>query len=633
MNTVFGIIDSNKKRRAARIGRYNKYVDTHFKAKVTELSSDEKSSILHTKNNGVLTGIATKEGVTLLLNGFIYKPLPGWKGKDSPVDDPNKTAEYLLERYKKLGSNLTKDIYGHFSIFVFDKKANKTLVIRDPSGQNDVFYYQDGDTLLFSNKVRIIAEALGPDLELDRSYEDFFLIYGFYPEHRTMYKNVLALPKQSVLSNTKDKTSISEVPCTKPPTAGDIKSEDVLIEKLYEHIVQATKDMLPTNEKKVAVLLGGFDSALVASLLKEQGKEVETFSFYYEDDKYNQAHTDTVADFLGIKHNWVKITDKTIQRGLEEFSYLFNQPTNWPSYVIQTAYLCDVIREKGFKYCYTGDGCDALFYGYPLTFKRAQVLSKIGALPNPMLSAMIKAAERPLLERTLGRPYQVGLGALRSAKRDEATRTLLTFRVFDELSLKQLRSDRPPQAEPTEKVAARLAEHHKGKSVVGLGYEGKKMVSPNKNKMNGSADLSGLIIASPYMHYIVGSFAKTIPDELLRPGESKVITGKYILSKMAEKKKLLPYEVIYQPKIGAADSPIEHWYQGPLRKAVDKQLDKLPFDYSKKYVNSLIRETRAEKAYGKLISKDTSSIVTLSHCISLLTTYAHYTNLPKGNEK
>jgi asparagine synthase (glutamine-hydrolysing) len=629
MNIVFGTAGPTTKKNLDRIKGFEQYAKKHHKLGATTLTNTNSNvQLAYTSNDGKIIGLSKKNDVTLILYGFIYE-LPNWRNKKSPVDNPDITAAHLLSRYLA-GDDFAKDTYGHFCVIIHDARKNTVLITRDPSGQNDLFYYHNGEEFVFSNKLRALAESLGNQLDLDRSYEDFFLIFGFYPAGRTMYKQVKAAPKKSILQYKNNTVTAAEVQNSKPKATKDIPDEKSLINNLYKELSSAMANIVPSNEKKVAVLLGGFDSALVAALLKQQGKQVETFSFYYEDQRFNQLHTETVADFLGIKHNWIKVDENTIKKGLKNFSHLFNQPTNWPSYVIQTAHLAKIIRERGFNYCYTGDGCDYLFYGYPITFKRAQVLSAIGTLPNFLLTTLIKLAERPLLERHIGRPYQVGLGALRSAKRNELERTYLTFRIFDELSLQQLRKNNIPKQETSiEQIVSDLVKQHHGMSPVRLAYEGKKEVSPNRNKLNGSADLSGLVIASPYMHHQVKAFAQSIPDELLRPEGSKIITGKYILSKMAEAKGLLPKEVIYQPKIGAADSPIEGWYNGPLQPTIYKLLDELPFAYNKKYVESLVKETGIEKLYSRLISKDTNNMVTLSHCISLLVTYAHFTGVDR----
>lgn len=633
MNIVFGVVKSNATASSKSLNAFNQYVRKHHHQRITT-HTDRKSTtqLATTTTGGKVLGTAQQNGVTLILNGFLYSPLPKWQIASSPLDDPDTAATYLLDRYTEMGTGFVSDIYGHFSAIIYDSHSDTVHIVRDPSGQNDLFYHQDSEGIMFSNKVRVLAECADKQQPLDRTYEDFFLIYGFYPDGRTMYKDVVLVPKNTILTIHDQQISTRAVKHTKRPRSTIANDEEVLIEKLHKSLSDATKDILPSHEKKVAVLLGGFDSALVAALLKEQGKEVETFSFYYDDEKFNQNHTDTVAKYLGIKHHWIKVDAEVFKKFLNEFSLTFNFPTNWPSYVMQTAYLCAEIRKRGFNYCYTGDGCDSLFYGFPITFKRAQLMSTIGALPNPILTAMIKLAERPTLERYFGRPYQVGLGTLRSAKRNEAERTFLTFRIFDELSLKQLRTDTPPkQIVPSEEIVSSLVKEYQDISPIRLAYEGKNKVAPSRNKLNGSADLSGLVIMSPYTHHKVKEFVKNIPDELLRPSGDASPIGKYILSKMAETKGLLPKSVIYQPKMAASDSPLQTWYSDIIRSYIDDTLDDLPFAYSKKYVESLIRETSAERLYSRLMSKDTNNIMSLAHCLSLLLTYARFTKLQRSD--
>lgn len=610
--------------------KFSKFIKSTYNEKTLDYSA-KNLYLGASKTEKSIISVAQKKNVTLVYYGYVLGPIPGWSKPYSTVDNHKETADFLLDSYISKGKNFLRNLVGHFSLVIHDSNKQTTYLLRDPSGQNDLFIYHTESRVLFSNKVYAIAHALGEDLEIERSYENFFLIYGFYPFGKTPYKNIHCVPQSRLIEINKN-LSYKESPIkyNSSNPVPHLNSQEELINKLKDTLLDITKRMIPTNEKRVAVLLGGFDSALVASLLKKQGCDVETFSFYYSDELYNQAHTDTLAEYLDIKHNWIKVDEKTIKNGLENFAPYFNQPTNWPSYVIQTAYLAEEIQKRGFKYCYTGDGCDYLFYGYPITYKRAQVMNIIGSLPNSILSSAIKILERPSFERKIGRPYQVGLGLLRSARRNKNIRTFLTFRIFDELSLRQVRNYKsPPKQRDTEKIVSQLAKAFRGVSPVKLAYEGKKQVSPNRNKLNGSADISGLIIASPYMHPDLKSFMKSVPDELLRPKGSQMANGKYILSKMAETKKLLPKEIIYQPKIGAADSPIESWYRGPLKKTIFEILENLPFEYRKKYIDSLINETRAERSYSKLISKDTKSLVTISHCVSLLLTYASFTKLKR----
>src|SRR5690606_31080051 len=136
------------------------------------------------------------------------------------------------------------------------------------------------------------------------------------------------------------------------------------------------------SAKRVAVLLGGFDSALVASALVRLGKEVETFSFFYDDARFNQPHTDTVAKHLGIRHNWVHITPGIVSDGLRRYDDVYNQPARRRTYVIRADHVAECIRPARFGVRYSGDGCDAIFFGYPLPCNRLEVVQAFDRLPE-----------------------------------------------------------------------------------------------------------------------------------------------------------------------------------------------------------------------------------------------------------
>jgi len=64
------------------------------------------------------------------------------------------------------------------------------------------------------------------------------------------------------------------------------ESEESLYDRLYDVLLGCMEDQLASTAE-VGVLLGGFDSALVASLLCRLGKRVHTYSFRYADAQYN----------------------------------------------------------------------------------------------------------------------------------------------------------------------------------------------------------------------------------------------------------------------------------------------------------------------------------------------------------
>jgi asparagine synthetase B (glutamine-hydrolysing) len=583
-------------------------------------------------DSGVLVGHAGQDDVHLLFLGTLHHPLPEWRG-GAPVDDPSVSADYLLDRFRRLDVKFLDGIPGQYAVVVCIPSQRRLLLASDPLGHRTLYCFHSGasDRRVFSTNLRVLAAMLGPSLEVDRSMEDFFLMHGFFPWGRTTYKGVTALDKGTILEWHEETTRRHTIEFANPwrgrfdaQTAAGAPESDV-VEALYEGFMLALREQL-TSEQRVGVLLGGFDSALVAAALHRLGKSVETFSFYYDDQRYNQPHVDTLQRALGHQHHWVKLTREKLAHGLRNFSTYFNQPTNWPNYVIQTADVCEQMRALGIRFCYTGDGCDSVFMGYPGTYRRAVAFENIPTLPRSASALLIKLLARPLLDRRLGHPYRVGLNMVRALGREMPTRGYLSFRIMDEVSIDQLRQgDRPEQELTPDDLGRQLSAPHRGLPGLRLAYLGKAAVSPNRNKMVGSSDRSGIALLSPYMHPGMKQLSLSLPEELCRPNQDtpSKVTGKYILMRMAEQKQLLPREVIYQPKVAAVDGPIDAWYAGPLRAVMLELMEGLPFAYSRRYVNSLLNQKLSESLFKRYVMTDK----VISHAASLAATYASFTGL------
>lgn len=584
-------------------------------------------SVTQTSTGGAVTGFAENDEAALFLLGALHHPAPGWSGEGSPVDDPDRSADYLLNRWRVYNGAFLDGVAGGYAVAIVTKSTGDLLLASDPYGARN-WFIAEGDTIAFSSRLRALAEGVKSSNSLDRSYEDFLLVHGFYPHGRTPYEGVRAQNKGELLiwrSGNTERYAIkpSSIWRDMQVRAEDVPSAIEAVDLVHDAFLRATVEQAPSELGKVGVLLGGFDSALVASALHKLGADVETFSFHYDDEGYNQPNTDKLADYLGIQHHWVKIERSMIQDGLAHFADRFQQPTNWPNYVIQTAHLCDEIAKRGITHCYTGDGCDAVFMGYPGTYQRAKFMNALPSLPRSVAAVLRVIAERPFLEKNLGHPYRVGLGALRSLARTRTARTFMSFRVMDELTLRQLRDGAGPQeAADIEEIIAELSEPHVDLEALRLAYLGKAMVSPNRNKLIGSSDASGLAIFSPYMHPAMKAIAQALPADLMRPeDENKSITGKYILSRMAVEKGLLPEEIVYQPKMAAVDAPVDAWYAGPLRRILMRQMADLPFSVDAEYLERLLDEKPAERWFRDKVLTDK----VISHAASMLATYASFT--------
>ena len=571
-------------------------------------------------DGGVVLGKAAEGDDYLVYLGFLQRPLPGWDA-GSPVDDPDHTAAYLLSRYREHGAGFLEGVHGQYALAIHDGSVSKLMLACDPGGYRRLFYrYRDGNLVYGTS---LAALSAGAGLAIDRSMEDFLLGFEFLPWNRTVYDGVSSLAAGTLLEFSADGLTTRQLATPAPSgskmTAAD---EDAVIASLEEEFMGTVGQLCPTD-KRVAVLLGGFDSALIAAALVRLGKEVETFTFRYADERFNQAYTDMLAEHLGTTHTWVDIGPEELGKTIPDYALLFNQPVGQMHYVLHTALACSAIRQKGYLHCLTGDGCDEVFLGYPTVHRRAQLFNRLGHLPKPAVSALLYLFHGYFFEKRLGHVYRLGRNFITILGRKMPVRNHICHRVFDGISLDRLRTGAAPaQEKDIEQMLQELAAGLESMSSVRLAYHGKSMVGLNRNKVEGCSAVSGLSLQSPFQHRNLTRFARSLPDALLRPEKKtrSAVTGKYVLMEMAERSGLLPAGIIYQKKASPVTAPVDYWYMDSLKAVMLGAVRDLPFEYDPEYVEDLLRHKLAEDVFRKHVGIGHYA----SHAISLLASYASF---------
>jgi hypothetical protein len=583
-------------------------------------------------DGGAILGSTSRDGHFLAYLGTFPNRLPDWRFAHSPRDRPQETADWLLQRYLEVGDAFLDRLPGHYALALGNTADDELLLATDGEGYRRLFVYkgEGSQPVVFASRLGLFRDLLGDSFAFDRSLEDFLLGYEFLPGTRTFYRGVEALAPGTLYRWTRGKLHTRAIEPAAPLEHEDLTghSEDEIAEALYRSLLQAVEDQAAA-EPRVAVLLGGFDSALVAALYQRLGKRVETFSFSFAEPGYDQPLVEEVAQHLGLRHHWVRMTPEILHQGLERFADSFDQPASQPHYLIQTAHACDAARAEGLLHCATGDGCDGLFLGYPTVYRRARLIEALSSTPQWTLGLGQWLLRPAVLERFLGHPLRLARNVLNILRRPMPARGHIASRIFDEASLAHLRQGAPPpQAEGVEEILEQLAAGLEGMSAVRLAYRGKGLVGLNKSKLAGSADQSGLTLQTPFAHPAVSGLASRLPESLSRPdpkaGRSgtatRNATGKHILMKMAEERGLLPREIIRQPKRSPVHAPVDRWYQGPLRPFVFEHLEGLPFDWSRSYVQGLLRPKISETLYRRHISLGDLAL----HPIALLCSYASF---------
>ncbi len=498
------------------------------------------------------------------------------------------------------------------------------LLVATGRGHHRLFHtrFPEGGEMVASH-LGFLARVRGEDLRVDRSLEDFLLGFGFLPDGRTPYADI-----HVVEPGTRRRLGRADVETVEAPTTGSsaetLPGFDRAVDDLYARFSEAIEEQAAGDDRH-AVLLGGFDSALVAAALRRLGHEVHTFTFGFGDERYEQRGADAMARHIGAEHTWVSITPRAVMDAINRFADVFPQPGPQPHYQVHTLLASTLMGTRGFTHVFSGDGCDAVFLGYPMVNTRARIIRLLTRTPTPLVRLALGALSTGAADRHLGHVARMGRSTLRSLLLPEPARGHLPTCYLDETALARLRRGLAPrQCETTTQSRIRLVDSVRQLDPVRLAFHGMGMTGQSRAKVDGAVAATGVVQRSPFLHPGVRSFVAGLPTDYLRPpGRSAGAPGKALLIEMARRYRLLPDWVIEMPKQSPVDSPIDDWYRGVLRADVDILLARLPFAVNREFIDEVLAPKRAENLFRERVSLGHHAL----QVIGLLCSYAAFTAL------
>jgi hypothetical protein len=499
---------------------------------------------------------------------------------------------------------------------------NLGLVVAAGRGNHKMFvHHLANGEIMASSSLSVLAYALRETTTIDRSYEDFALGFGFLPGVQTVFTGIQSLPAGTRYAAA---TAHSETTTTSSIDVPAVTSFANAIPQLHDVFIKAVKEQAG-NRTKHAVLLGGFDSMLVAATLKTLGHEVHTYTFSFGDTNFEQKNVTEFVTSLGITHHPVVITPESIAQNLREFGTHFFQLGAQSHYQIHTLIASQHIARDGFEAIFNGDGCDAIFLSYPTVNRRASISTRVANAPQLLKKALLSPLQTALAERQLGHVARVMRSVLNNALLPFPARGHLPTQYLDHYALLQLRAGtQPQQAETMLALRMRLAEPTAQMDGPRRAFHGNGLTAQSKVKVDGAVCTTGLPHFSPYLHPELRAFVTSLPIEYLKnQNDSPSANGKELLVAMVREYKLLPDLFIDQPKQSPVDSPVDDWYMTILKADVLQQIDELPFSVNAKYLNVLLREKTAEKWFRNKVSIGHHTL----QAIGLLASYASFNRL------
>ena len=361
--------------------------------------------------------------ITIVFNGEIYNFL---ELKEELSDYPYKShcdTEVIIAAYLKWGIDMVDHIHGMFAIAIYDRETSDVYLVRDRIGKKPLFYWLDGENLVFGSELKPIMKCPGFKPEVRRDVISRYLYQQYILAPDTIFENVYKLEAGGVLKFHKGQVTkwkywdIKKVYAEK--SQDKIESYEEAKEGLKERLKKAVADRMIADVPLGTFLSGGYDSSLVTAMAQEfSDKPVKTFCIGFDVPSYNEAeYAKEVAKHLGCDHTELYISEKEMFDLVSSIPQYYDEPFADNSQI--PSMLVSKLAKKDVTVALSGDGGDEFFCGYNIydNVRQAQQLEIPGAIVNAL--GQIPLGSGKLIDKM---PFRVKVVA---ANRNPETKTQL----------------------------------------------------------------------------------------------------------------------------------------------------------------------------------------------------------------
>jgi asparagine synthase (glutamine-hydrolysing) len=464
-------------------------------------------------------------------------------------------TEVLLALHRHLGANGVSRIQGQFVYALWELRTRELWIHRDPLGILPLYFYWDGEQLVFASEIKALVPALSGRIAIDDASIKEFLAYRAVPWPNTLLRGIQKLPPGHTLHlDGRGKltcraywTLPNEEIRTQFGVDGSLPSAvDRLDDVLQRSVAARQVADVPVG----ALLSGGLDSSLIVALMARgaDAKTIRTYSAGFDDLSHDErSHARAVSFAVGTRHSELVIRPSDFENLWPKLTWHRDAPLSEPSEVGR--FLLAMQARADVKVLLCGEGADELFAGYP-KYAHARMASFADVIPQRIRGEVFWKIEGAL--PVAADRIRVMIRAM--GARNEADRMQAWFAPF-------IREEREfLVAGPERDGHARIAERARGDLIQRMLYFDCHtwLVDNLLESLDRMAMAASVEARPPFLDRELVEFAFSQPSSAkIRSGKSK-----WLLREVARRH--LPRHVVDRKKVGFR-VPLDDWFRGGLR--------------------------------------------------------------------
>jgi asparagine synthase (glutamine-hydrolysing) len=336
--------------------------------------SDENVTLGHTRLSIIDLSsrgkqpLSNEEGdIWITYNGEIYNFAAIRELLKNHVFTSHTDTEVLVHAYEEFGLNFLDRLRGMFAFAIYDQKKKQIILARDPVGKKPLYYYWDGERLIFASEIKTILAAF-QSLKIPIVVSDSalcgYLKNQYVPGSQTLIKGIYRLPSGSYLLLALDEKKCTLIPYWTIRESIENYTEDYCSKKLLTLLKESTRlRMLAADVPIGSFLSGGIDSSGITALARPLvSYDFHTFTAGFGDDNPDCEKARLVSSILDTVHHEVRISVPDVIRDFDRITWHFDEPLG-DSAIIANYYLSQEAHNY-VKVVLAGEGSDELFGGY-----------------------------------------------------------------------------------------------------------------------------------------------------------------------------------------------------------------------------------------------------------------------------
>lgn len=291
-------------------------------------------------------------------------------------------ASLIAQLYAANRENFHLDLDGNFSICLYDKINDHTIILRDKFGSRPIYFMNESNFFAVSTSLGLLVKSNLAPMSLNKEAFMDFMLFQSRNCTNTFYTEINRLDP-TYLIRIKDGIVLKSKISTKLPKKNRWTAIRNPIERFSEIFKQSIQKSDLTDKNIGIMLSGGLDSSAISVAIKNIGfKNVKTFSANFthlpeesrdlsDETKFQKA----VSSSIGYKHIFCSLENVLPLKSVQSTLDYYDEPTHFPN-----VYLWDVIydaaKDNGIEVMVTGqDGDNVISYGnhrFPELLKNMQ---------------------------------------------------------------------------------------------------------------------------------------------------------------------------------------------------------------------------------------------------------------------